>query len=181
MSIPEEKSEIREVLSEYTFLMDDGDFGGVAELFVEDGEWIAPYHTVKGRGAIAAYLAEINPKKGIAIKRKHFVVNSLIQINGGTAKGRASYFVLVDKGDGLRPAVAGTYVDELIKLEKGWRFKSRRLVHDIVGELGINLPSKGRMSQPAGAEPGRVSPVVPERGPGGGSEAARGAGTTRRK
>jgi len=140
MSVIEDKEAIRELFSEYCFHMDDRRFRELADLFTEDGEWITSYSRARGREELATLLAKINPTKESGIVRKHFVVNSLISITGNTATSRASYLVFAGKGHGPEPVVAGTYVDELVKTDGGWRFKSRQLVHDIAaGELGINL------------------------------------------
>jgi hypothetical protein len=37
-------------------------------------------------------------------------------------------------------AVAGTYDDVVVKSEGAWKFKRRRLAHDIAGESGLNAP-----------------------------------------
>ena len=47
------------------------------------------------------------------------------------------------------PSVAGTYEDVLVRTTGGWRFRERRLDHDLVAELGLNLPST--RSSPADA------------------------------
>ena len=39
MSLLEEKDAIREVLAEYCFRLDGGDYDGMAALFTEDGTW----------------------------------------------------------------------------------------------------------------------------------------------
>jgi uncharacterized protein (TIGR02246 family) len=139
MSMIEDKEAIRELFSEYCFRMDDGDYCGLAELFCEDGEWIASYSQAKGREAIAALMAHNIPDKASGIVRKHYVANSLIRIDGERATARAAYLVFVGEGKGPQPIVAGTYEDELVRTKEGWRFRSRRLVHDIAGELGLNL------------------------------------------
>jgi len=138
MSMIEDKEAIRELFSEYCFRMDDGQYRGVAELFCEDGEWIASYTRAKGREAIGAMFAGMIPDKTSGVLRKHCVLNSLIRIDGDTATARAAYLVFVGEGKGPRPVVAGTYEDELVRTGEGWRFRSRRLVHDIVGELSLN-------------------------------------------
>jgi hypothetical protein len=39
------------------------------------------------------------------------------------------------------PSVAGTYEDVLVRPTGGWRFRERRLVHDLAAELRLSLPS----------------------------------------
>jgi len=135
----EDKEAIRELFSEYCFRMDDGDYAGVAALFTEDGEWLATYSQARGHAEISALLAHNIPPRDSGIVRKHYVMNDRIRVAGNTATSRASYLVFVGEGNGPEPIVAGCYIDELVKGADGWRFRSRRLAHDILGKLGLNL------------------------------------------
>src|SRR6516225_9107580 len=133
----EDKDAIRELLSEYCFRMDEFRFDELAALFTEDGEWVARYARARGPAEIAALMARNIPA---APKRKHFILNSLIRLAGDRATARTSYLVVLQAaGQGLVPSVAGTYEDVLVRTAAGWRFQERRLVHDLAGELGLNL------------------------------------------
>jgi hypothetical protein len=134
----EDKEAIRELLSEYCFRMDTFQFAELGELFTEDGEWIAPYSRARGPAEIAQLMARNIPAEP---RRKHFIMNSLIQLDGDRATARTSYLVILQAaGAGLVPSVAGTYVDALLRTPDGWRFRERRLVHDLRAELGLNVP-----------------------------------------
>jgi hypothetical protein len=135
----EDKEAIRELLSEYCFRMDDFKFAELGALFAEDGEWIAPYARARGPAEIAALMARNIPAEP---RRKHFIMNSLIRLDGGRATARTSYLVILQAaGAGLVPSVAGTYEDVLVRITDGWRFRERRLVHDLAATLGLNLAS----------------------------------------
>jgi len=135
----EDKEAIRELLSEYCFRMDEFRFAELGALFTEDGEWIARYARARGPAEIAALMARNIPAEP---KRKHFIMNSLIGLDGDRASAHTSYLVVLQaSGSGLVPSVAGTYEDRLVRTAGGWRFRERRLVHDLAGELGLNLPS----------------------------------------
>jgi len=135
----EDKEAIRELLSEYCFRLDEFRFADLGALFTEDGEWIARYARACGPAEIAALMARNIPAEP---KRKHFIMNSLIRLDGDRASARTSYLVVLQaSGSGLVPSVAGTYEDQLVRTAGGWRFRERRLVHDLAGELGLNLPS----------------------------------------
>ncbi len=134
----EDREAIRDLFSDYCFRLDDGDYAGVGALFTADGEWIAPYSRATGPEEIVAMLARNIPDPAKGPVRKHFVMNSLIRCTGDTATARASYFVVIGEGAGPVPVVAGTYEDVLVRTSEGWRFRSRRLVHDIAGTLGLN-------------------------------------------
>jgi hypothetical protein len=135
----EDKEAIRELFGEYCFRMDDFRFAELGALFTEDGEWIARYARARGPAEIAALMARNIPTEP---KRKHFIMNSLIRLDGDRATARTSYLVVLQAAGGaLVPSVAGTYEDVLVRTADGWRFRERRLVHDLAGELGLNLPS----------------------------------------
>jgi uncharacterized protein (TIGR02246 family) len=136
-----DRAEIREVLSEYCFRMDDGDYRGVASLFTPDGEWVANYEEARGREEIAALLDRINPEKGVGPFRKHIVTNSVISGTADSARSRASYLVLMAIDGRPAPIVVGTYDDEFIK-ETGtnaWLIARRILIHEIAGDLALRL------------------------------------------
>ena len=46
-----DKDAIRELLHQYCFFMDEGRFAELAELFTPDGQWVAPYKSVRGPNA----------------------------------------------------------------------------------------------------------------------------------
>jgi hypothetical protein len=135
----EDKDAIRELLSEYCFRMDDGCYAELGALFTADGEWIARYARARGPAEIADLMVRNIPAEP---RRKHFIMNSLIRLDGDRADVRTSYLVVLQAaGAGLVPSVAGTYEDRLVRTAAGWRFSERRLVHDLAAELGLNLPS----------------------------------------
>jgi hypothetical protein len=134
----EDKEAIRELFAEYCFRMDEARYAELGALFTADGAWIARYAEARGPAEIAALMARNIPREP---KRKHFIMNSLIALDGDRATARTSYLVVLQAaGAGLVPSVAGTYEDVLVRTTDGWRFRERRLVHDLVGELGLNLP-----------------------------------------
>ncbi|GEP56864.1 nuclear transport factor 2 family protein [Reyranella soli] len=136
----EDKEAIRELFSEYCFRMDEFRFAELGALFTADGEWIAPYSRARGPAEIAALMARNIPTEP---RRKHFIMNSLIRLDGDRATARTSYLVVLQAaGAGLVPSVAGTYEDRLVRTSDGWRFHERRLVHDLRAELGLNVPEK---------------------------------------
>jgi hypothetical protein len=135
----EDKDAIRELFGEYCFRMDECRYAELGALFTADGEWIAPYARVRGPAEIAALMARNIPAEP---RRKHFIMNSLIRLDGDRATARTSYLVVLQAaGAGLVPSVAGTYEDVLVRTPDGWRFRERRLVHDLAAALGLNHAS----------------------------------------
>jgi hypothetical protein len=133
----EDKDAIRELLHRYCFYMDEGRFTELAELFADNGEWVAPYRSAKGPPDIASWLRQSVPPLP---KRMHYVMNSIIDITGASATARSNYLVMVEGSSGPVPSVCGTYADELVKLPDGWRFQRRELIHAFKGEMALRLP-----------------------------------------
>ena len=135
----EDKDAIRELFGEYCFRMDEFRFADLGALFTADGEWIAPYARARGPAEIAVLMTRNIPAEP---RRKHFIMNSLIRLDGDRASARTSYLVVLQAaGAGLVPSVAGTYEDVLVRTPDGWRFRERRLVHDLAATLGLNIGS----------------------------------------
>jgi hypothetical protein len=132
-----DKDQIRELLHQYCFHMDEGRFGELAALFATGGEWIAPYRTARGPAAIETWLTQSVPP---VPRRMHYVMNSVIAVNGDTATAKSNYLVMVEGPDGPVPSVCGTYSDLLIRSSEGWRFRRRELIHAFKGEMRLTLP-----------------------------------------
>ena len=133
----EDKDANRELLHHYCFCMDEGRFAELAALFAPDGEWIAPYRTATGPADIAAWLQQSVPPQP---RRMHYVMNSIITIDGARATARSNYLVMVEGPNGPVPSVCGTYDDVLVEQPAGWRFRRRRLIHAFKGEMALRLP-----------------------------------------
>ncbi len=133
----EDKDAIREIAHRYCFCMDEGRFAELAALFADDGVWSAPYRTATGPAEIEAWLTQSVPASP---KRMHYVMNSIVAVEGATATARSNYLVMVEGPDGPEPSVCGTYVDAYRKTAAGWRFQRRELVHAFKGEMRLQLP-----------------------------------------
>jgi ketosteroid isomerase-like protein len=133
----EDKDAIRELMHRYCFCMDEGRFEELASLFSADGVWTAPYRTATGPADIEAWLRQSVPATP---KRMHYVMNSIIAVEGDRATARSNYLVMVEGAEGPVPSVCGTYVDAYTRTDAGWRFSRRELVHAFKGEMRLQLP-----------------------------------------
>ena len=136
-TVLEDKDAIRDLLHEYCFCMDEGRFDEPAALFAPDGAWIAPYRQANGPAEIAAWLKQSVPPDP---KRMHYVMNTIIRLDGTQADARSNYLVVVEGESGPFPSVCGTYRDRLVKRPDGWRFQRRELIHAFKGEMRLRLP-----------------------------------------
>ena len=139
MSGVEDKDAIRELLARYCFLLDGYRLDEFAALFTADGEWISRNGTAKGPAAIEQLLRGMVPEPAPGKRRKHFTTNIIIDLAGDSATVISNFLVVRDSDVGPTIAVAGTYDDIVVRTDAGWKFKSRRLSHDIAGESGLNV------------------------------------------
>jgi uncharacterized protein (TIGR02246 family) len=136
-SAADEKDAIRELMARYCHALDACQFGEVASLFTEDGEWTTTYGSARGRAQIEALLASVVPKPGEGPQRKHYITNVIITLAGDRASARSDYLVVRESERGLMPVMGGTYMDAFAKREGMWQFARKQLVHNIVGDMAL--------------------------------------------
>jgi hypothetical protein len=134
-----DKDAIRELLARYCFLLDGFRLGEFAALFTADGEWISRNGNATGSESIERLLRGLVPEPAPGKRRKHFTANIIIELAGDSATVISNFLVVRDSPTGPTIAVAGTYDDTVVRTSGGWKFKSRRLSHDITGESGLNM------------------------------------------
>jgi 3-phenylpropionate/cinnamic acid dioxygenase small subunit len=135
----EDREAIRELLARYCFLLDGHRLREFATLFTADGEWISRNGTAKGPGAIERLLRDLVPEPVSGRRRKHFTANIIIELADDRATVVSNFLVVRDSEAGPVISVAGTYDDVLVRTLEGWKFRARRLSHDIAGESGLNV------------------------------------------
>jgi 3-phenylpropionate/cinnamic acid dioxygenase small subunit len=136
-STAEDREHIRELLAEYCFLLDDYRLREFAALFTAEGEWLSRNGNAKGRPGIEALLRELVPAPAVGNRRKHITANIVIRLAGDMAEVISNFLVIRESPTGPAIAVAGRYEDCVSFSEGRWRFRSRRLHHDIAGESGL--------------------------------------------
>jgi hypothetical protein len=134
-----DKDAIRELLARYCFLLDGFRLGEFAALFTADGEWVSRNGNATGSEGIERLLRGLVPEPAPGKRRKHFTANIIIELAGDSATVISNFLVVRDSPTGPTIAVAGTYDDTVVRTSDGWKFKSRRLSHDITGESGLNM------------------------------------------
>jgi len=127
------KSAIAELVTLYAALNDAGDWDAVALLYTEDGRMsrpAAPDDFFAGRGAILESFKARPPRAA-----RHIVANVLVTLKGhghASATSQILLFAGSFAADGGLPVLSGsapligTYRDQIIRTEQGWRFVERR-------------------------------------------------------
>jgi 3-phenylpropionate/cinnamic acid dioxygenase small subunit len=134
MSSIEEKDAIREMLAEYCFRLDGGDYDGMAALFTEDGSWDTAFGKATGRSAIAGLARDIRARAGENRPRAiHLVTNIAIKLGGDSAEVRSNWTVVQNGPDGPKIGSGGGYVDQVVKQGGAWHFRYRKIDRFIAG------------------------------------------------
>ena len=130
----EDKDAIREVLAEYCFRLDGGDFAGMAALFTADGVWDTAFGKAEGRAAIADLARDIRARAGGERPRAiHLVTNIAIALSGDHARVRSNWTVVQNSPEGPKIGSGGGYEDEMVREDGRWLFRSRKIDRFIAG------------------------------------------------
>jgi hypothetical protein len=138
MSFLDEKDAIREVMAEYCFRLDGGDYEGMAALFTEDGTWDTAFGKGAGRAAIAQLARDIRARAGDNRPRAiHLVTNIVIKLDGGPesqgAEVQSNWTVVQNSPDGPKIGSGGGYADRMVKQGGTWLFQYRKIDRFIAG------------------------------------------------
>ena len=124
----EEKDAIREILAQYCFPLDDGDFAVMAALFTENGTWDTAFGRATGRAAIADLARSLRERAGDQRPRGvHLVTNISIALDGLSARVRSNWTVVQNSPAGPKIGSGGAYHDELVKEHRQWLFRYRKI------------------------------------------------------
>jgi hypothetical protein len=139
------KLEIADLITRYATLNDTEEWQAVADLYTENGRMsrpTAPDEFVLGRAAILAAF-QSRPRRAT----RHVVANVLVNVRDDTHASASSQILLyigslADDGGlplpPVTPPLLGSFHDQLIKTELGWRFTERR------GSLDFRAPGQAK-------------------------------------
>ncbi len=133
MPSDEDKDAIREVLAEYCFRLDGGQFDGMAALFTEDGTWDTAFGAATGRTAIAGLARRLRTEAPQPRPRAiHLVTNIAITLDGDRASVRSNWIVATNSAEGPKIGSGGAYADEMVRIDGKWLFRTRKIDRFIV-------------------------------------------------
>ncbi len=127
----------------YAAGMDLGDFDGVGELLSHCDVTFAGSDGVRrGASALSGLYASTTRRYDDGTpKTKHVTTNTAITVDGDHGKA-SSYFTVFQAVPGmlaLQPIIAGRYDDTFLRHEGAWRFATRHVTVDLVGDLSAHL------------------------------------------
>ncbi len=141
----QDQQAVREVLIRYGEYLDARDYAGYASLFAKDGVWTGGFGSATGPAAIQEMLEKNlgKPEPGFINKANfHLMTTAVVEVDGDTAKARSRYTFFTASPDN-RPtaALAGRYVDELVRENGTWKIK-KRTTHGVIPYRDGNDPNR---------------------------------------
>ena len=139
------RTAISNLVYTYAERIDAGDFAGVAALFADavvSAEGAEDRHGTAEVLAMYEAFTRRYPDDGTP-KTKHVTTNLILDIDeaAGTASCR-SYFTVLQAVPGqlpLQPVCAGRYRDTFVRAEGTWRFATRYMVIDLIGDMSKHM------------------------------------------
>jgi hypothetical protein len=136
----EARTSIHRIMNEYCYRLDTGDFDGFAELF-DHATWLIrgdPDGGDTGAAAVRETLQQVILYDGKP-NTKHVMSNVQIDVEESSKRAEAQCYITVFQAVPpdfpLQPIFSGHYHDIFEKVDGRWRFSSREIVPDLVGDL----------------------------------------------
>ncbi|MGH3435624.1 MAG: nuclear transport factor 2 family protein [Sciscionella sp.] len=117
---------IRALDAEYCRILDDGDWDALVELFTADGDFVG-LGRASGHAELHAFFSGLAGEGLTAFW--HHVTNLEIEIAGDTAHVR-SFLWQPCVLHGEPHVAAGRYADDLVRTERGWRYRGKHVTFD---------------------------------------------------
>jgi 3-phenylpropionate/cinnamic acid dioxygenase small subunit len=130
--------EIENLIARYAYLVDDGDFEGLAVLFADAEFRLNGSAPIAGPEVPAFARATLRTYDDGTPRTRHVTTNLLIEVDeaAGTATGRAYFTVFQALPDfPLQPIAAGRYADRFTRRGGTWHFTARAVSTDLVGDV----------------------------------------------
>jgi hypothetical protein len=136
-----DRSEIEDLQSRYLFALDWQTPELYASTFTPDGVLVWAGGTVNGREAIVKEMQEaraVDERAAAGMspvrpaRRRHFISNVVLRVDGDRATGRAYWFEFNNDMRDRRPYLGayGHYEDELRRVDGRWLFSRRQIFNE---------------------------------------------------
>ncbi|NIM69797.1 MAG: nuclear transport factor 2 family protein [Xanthomonadales bacterium] len=133
------KHAILRLMNEYCYTVDSGDLEGFARLFEHGSFGIVgdPGGPLQGHEAVLGMLQNVTLYDG-KTHTKHVMSNVQIDVDDARGAATAQCYITVFQGlpdFPLQPIFIGHYHDEFERVDGQWRFRSRSISPDLIGDL----------------------------------------------
>jgi hypothetical protein len=143
----EDRARIEDLQARYLFAFDFGDAAGYANTFAPDGILNYGAGEIKGREAIAGFIASgrertaearANPPPGERPPVGRHIINNIVvtvAADGNSARGQAYWTHMTSDATGYGTVdFFGHYEDELVKIDGEWYFARRNIYNEAIPE-----------------------------------------------
>jgi uncharacterized protein (TIGR02246 family) len=141
----DDRALIEDLQARYMFAFDYGDPEGYAGTFTSDGVLDYGGGEIKGREAIAKFIAAGRKRTEEARAKtppgqqptvgRHIINNMVIKVDGNKAHGVAYWTHMTSGADGRGTVdFFGHYEDEMVKVDGEWLFARRRIYNEAIPE-----------------------------------------------
>jgi hypothetical protein len=142
--VSEDYEAIRRLSYEYTFLLDEGDFDGVAQLLADAdleplmrGVTSAP---ISGAEQIRAFYADQVVVYDGDPRTRHVISNHAIAVDGDEASARCYFTVLMKPpGEPYQIVVGGQYRDRFVRRDGSWQFAAKAIQVDYLNNIALHF------------------------------------------
>ena len=135
----DDHTDILRLMNEYCYSVDRGDLDGFAALFSHSSFEIIgdPGGPLQGSDAVRGMLRNVTLYDG-KTHTKHLMSNVQIDVDAGRVSAKAQSYITLFQAlpdFPLQPIFIGHYFDEFERIGGQWRFRSRSISPDLVGDL----------------------------------------------
>jgi 3-phenylpropionate/cinnamic acid dioxygenase small subunit len=142
MAMPSAERAIENLIARYAFLVDDGDFAGLGEL-LDHADFRLGEASAHGKSDIEELAQAVLQTYSDGTPRtRHVTTNLIIEADEGgrTATSRSYFTVFQQVGDfPLQPVASSRYRDRFERGDGAWRFTSREVSTDLVGNVSHHV------------------------------------------
>jgi len=140
-----DRAEVEDLHARYLFALDWQDADAYAATFAEDGVLDWAQGVVRGREAIRALVHDMKAavdKQAAAeaplrpARRRHFVTNTVLSVQGDQAKSVAYWFEYYNDNPDRHATSPGYghYEDELRRVDGRWLFTRRKIYNEVIAD-----------------------------------------------
>lgn len=130
---------ITNLMARYAFLVDDGDYAGVGQLFSEGELTLNDNPPASGADAVGVFLVRALKTYDDGTPRTCHVMSNIILEMDEPRRGASAWSYVttfqVTEGLPLQPIACGRYHDRFERVDGHWIFRSRHIVTGLVGDL----------------------------------------------
>lgn len=119
----EDIHEIGQLRARYCQALDDGHWEALADTFTEDGAFVG-LSTARGRAEMLDFFPTLNAST--VTSWWHFSSNETVEITGDQATG-TTWLLQPCVVEGESQLAAGRYEDTMVRTDRGWLFRERRV------------------------------------------------------